>query len=77
MPIYEYQCEKCSKVHEIWQKISDEPATECPECKGSMKKILSLNSFALKGTGWYTTDYKRGSPQGGGSSSGSSTGNTK
>lgn len=65
MPLYEYQCEKCSKVHEIMQKFSDAPATECPECKGPLSKLMSLSSFALKGTGWYTTDYKRsGSSEG-------------
>lgn len=61
MPIYEYQCKKCEKVHEIMQKISDQPITECPECGQPVEKIMSLSSFALKGTGWYTTDYKRSS----------------
>jgi putative FmdB family regulatory protein len=59
MPLYEYQCETCKKVHEFIQKFSDAPMTECPECKGPLHKLMSLNSFSLKGTGWYTTDYKR------------------
>ena len=72
MPLYEYQCESCGKVHEIIQKFSDEPLSECPECKGPMSKLISRSSFALKGTGWYTTDYKRsGSKSEGGSKSGS------
>ena len=61
MPIYEYECPKCKKVHEVTQKMSDKPLTRCPtpKCKGKVKKIMSMTSFALKGSGWYTTDYKK------------------
>lgn len=59
MPLYEYQCEKCSQIHEVMQKFSDAPLKECPSCQGSMQKLMSMTSFALKGSGWYTTDYKR------------------
>jgi putative FmdB family regulatory protein len=57
MPLYEYQCTKCSKVHEIIQKFSDAPLAACPECGGDVKKLISNTSFVLKGTGWYVTDY--------------------
>ncbi len=70
MPLYEYQCEACKKVIEAIQKFSDAPLTQCPEChKDSLKKLMSNTSFALKGSGWYTTDYKKSSPSGGGDSS--------
>jgi putative FmdB family regulatory protein len=59
MPLYEYQCSSCQKIHEVMQKFSDAPLAECPECKGPVEKLMSLSSFALKGSGWYTTDYKR------------------
>lgn len=59
MPLYEYECPKCEKVHEVIQKFSDAPLTQCPVCNGPVQKLMSTNSFALKGTGWYTTDYKR------------------
>ena len=41
------------------QKFSDAPLSECPECRSPVKKLMSMNSFALQGSGWYTTDYKR------------------
>ena len=72
MPLYEYQCDSCKKVHELIQKFSDAPLTECPECKGPLQKIMSLSSFSLKGTGWYTTDYKRSGQKSDGGSSSSS-----
>jgi putative FmdB family regulatory protein len=59
MPLYEYECDACRKVHEVMQKFADAPLAECPECQGPVRKLMSLNSFALKGSGWYTTDYKR------------------
>lgn len=57
MPIYEYECTKCGHFEEVFQKISDSPVTECSHCKGPMKKLMSMNSFHLKGSGWYVTDY--------------------
>ena len=60
MPIYEYECTKCGKLTESWQKISDPPLTECSLCSGRMKKVMSQNSFHLKGSGWYVTDYASG-----------------
>jgi putative FmdB family regulatory protein len=57
MPIYEYVCEKCNNHLETIQKMTDKPLTTCPECKGSLKKMISNTSFVLKGTGWYVTDY--------------------
>lgn len=37
--------------------MSDEPVTKCEECGGSVEKLISQSSFALKGSGWYKTDY--------------------
>ena len=59
MPIYEYQCAKCKKVHEIWHKMSDPPETKCPSCGGKVERLISQSGFALKGSGWYKTDYER------------------
>lgn len=59
MPIYEYQCTDCGKSFEIFQKMSDDPLTECKVCKGRLTKLISNCAFHLKGTGWYVTDYKK------------------
>jgi len=71
MPIYEYQCTECGKVFEIFQKISDEPLTECKVCKGRLNKLISNCAFHLKGTGWYVTDYKKPVDSVGGGKNGS------
>ncbi len=59
MPIYEYKCNKCGDEFEAIQKITDKPLKSCPTCKGKVKKLISRNSFILKGSGWYVTDYAR------------------
>ncbi len=59
MPLYEYQCLQCEQVFEMMQKFSDDPVTQCPQCSGSVKKLISKTSFSLKGSGWYVSDYKR------------------
>jgi len=68
MPIYEYECTNCGRIQEAFQKISDEPLTVCNNCQGKLNKLISQNSFHLKGSGWYVTDYG-GSKSSGGSSS--------
>ncbi|MCK5229756.1 MAG: zinc ribbon domain-containing protein, partial [Desulfobulbaceae bacterium] len=45
MPIYEYECTGCHQITEIWQSLSDAPATTCPSCSGDLKKIISMSSF--------------------------------
>ena len=57
MPIYEYECTKCHVVEEVLQKFSDKPLKKCKHCSGKLQKLISQNSFHLKGTGWYVTDY--------------------
>jgi putative FmdB family regulatory protein len=61
MPIYEYKCDACKKVDEVLLRFSDPAPTECSFCgKGPLTKLISQTSFALKGSGWYVTDYKGG-----------------
>lgn len=60
MPIYEYECQSCHQIQEVFQGLRDPAPEMCSACgKGPLKKVMSLSSFALKGSGWYTTDYKR------------------
>ena len=57
MPIYEYECKQCGRIEEALQKFSDKPLAKCRHCSGKLTKLISRNSFHLKGTGWYVTDY--------------------
>jgi putative FmdB family regulatory protein len=57
VPTYEYQCEKCERVFEVRQRITEAPLTVCDACGGRVKRLLSPAPFILKGEGWYVTDY--------------------
>jgi putative FmdB family regulatory protein len=65
MPIYEYECSLCGHRLEAFQKMSDAPLINCPECnKPNLKKLISAAGFQLKGTGWYATDFRnKGKPE--------------
>lgn len=62
MPIYEYACRACEHRFETIQRASEDPLTDCPTCgESTLKKLLSAPVFRLKGSGWYETDFKKGS----------------
>ena len=60
MPTYEYQCKSCDHRFEIWQKMTDEPLTVCPECNGTIRRILFPAGIVFKGSGFYKTDHGSG-----------------
>ena len=60
MPTYEYQCKSCDHRFEIWQKMTDEPLTVCPECNGTIRRILFPAGIVFKGSGFYKTDHGGG-----------------
>ncbi len=44
------------------QKLADAPLATCPACgKANYVKKISAAGFALKGSGWYVTDFRNGS----------------
>lgn len=61
MPIYEYRCDDCDSLFEVIQKMSDDPLEVCEDCGGRLRKVLHPVAIHFKGSGFYTTDYGRGS----------------
>lgn len=57
MPTYEYECNKCRRVFEVRQRISEPALTTHEGCGGEVHRLLSPAPFILKGEGWYVTDY--------------------
>jgi putative FmdB family regulatory protein len=63
MPIYAYRCDDCGFAKDVLQKMSDPVLTVCPNCgQPAFKKQLTAAGFQLKGTGWYATDFRGGTP---------------
>ncbi len=59
MPIYEYRCSNCHRVFEEWCRHVEDADVKhaCPVCNAEAKRLMSHTSFALKGGGWYATEY--------------------
>ncbi len=41
MPVYEYECAECGLRFERRQSMNDSRATECPECNGKVRMLVS------------------------------------
>jgi putative FmdB family regulatory protein len=78
VPTYEYRCPN-GHVFELFQRFDDAPIEVCAVCGASpVTKVLYPVAVHFKGSGFYSTDYGRGSrkkdaaKEGGGSESDSS-----
>jgi len=58
MPTYHYRCPE-GHDFDLFQRMSDDPVAECPECGRSAERQLSGGAgFLFKGEGFYITDYR-------------------
>lgn len=56
MPTYDYLCPKGHRF-DLFQRMSDEPGTNCPECGLAAERQISGGAgFLFKGDGFYITD---------------------
>ena len=61
MPIYEFLCKNCEKTTEKPYGYTQRPdGIVCPKCGDIASLVPSLNSFHLKGEGWYKDGYTKG-----------------
>jgi putative FmdB family regulatory protein len=62
MPNYDYRCLSCGHEYELFQTMSEKPATKCPKCGKKVQRLIGGGSgVSFKGTGFYETDYKKSS----------------
>ena len=58
MPIFEYECEDCHKITEVWMQSPAERLVACLKCGGkNIHQIISKTSFHLKGGCWGKDNY--------------------
>ena len=69
MPTYQYACTECGHAFEQFQSFSDDALTECPECRGRLRKLFSAVGVVFKGSGFYRNDSRDSSKSAGSSPS--------
>jgi putative FmdB family regulatory protein len=63
MPYYDYKCDKCDEIMEIYHSINDK-IEFCPKCQEKeivtpIKRLISKSvSFSLIGSSWAKDGYK-------------------
>lgn len=64
MPTYDFKCDECQHTFEAFQKMSDDPLRQCPQCgEITLRRLIGGGAGILfKGTGFYQTDYKKSTP---------------
>jgi putative FmdB family regulatory protein len=78
MPTYDYRCLDCGHAFEEFQSMTDEQLKVCPECGGSLKRLIGKGAgIIFRGSGFYATDYKGSGGLEESSSGGSSGGDDK
>ena len=61
MPTYEYRCPN-GHVFELFQRMTDDVPEKCEVCgAGPVERVLYPVAVHFKGSGFYSTDYGRGS----------------
>ncbi|MBT8044686.1 MAG: zinc ribbon domain-containing protein [Verrucomicrobiae bacterium] len=61
MPNYDYQCQECGHIFEVFQKMSDAKLEDCQQekCSGKVRRLLGTGAGVIfKGSGFYQTDYR-------------------
>jgi putative FmdB family regulatory protein len=56
MPTYSYRCNDCGHQFDQRQRMSDDPLTVCPECQGTIRRVVNSVGVVFKGSGFYVTD---------------------
>jgi len=59
MPIYEYQCTRCSTEFEVKRSFNDESEVTCPICEAQGRRRFSPALIVFKGSGFYATDNRK------------------
>jgi putative FmdB family regulatory protein len=61
MPIYEYRCPN-GHLFELFQRMGEAAPDVCETCgEGPVERVLYPVAVHFKGSGFYSTDYGRGS----------------
>ncbi|MBV9717795.1 MAG: FmdB family transcriptional regulator [Candidatus Eremiobacteraeota bacterium] len=64
MPLYDYACTACGRVHEVRHGFDETYDRPCESCGAPMRRVFNPAPVLFKGSGFYVTDSRRSSATG-------------
>ena len=61
MPMYRYVCENCGNEKVVLHGMNESPKVICDRCGAEMKRTIGRVGVIFKGSGFYSTDYRKSS----------------
>jgi putative FmdB family regulatory protein len=59
MPLYDYACTACGRVHEVRHGFDEAYDRPCEACGAPLRRIFNPAPVLFKGSGFYVTDSRR------------------
>ncbi|MBV8068190.1 MAG: hypothetical protein JO113_09440, partial [Candidatus Eremiobacteraeota bacterium] len=53
MPLYDYACTKCGRVHEVRHGFDESYGRPCDACGGELRRVFNPAPILFKGSGFY------------------------
>jgi putative FmdB family regulatory protein len=59
MPLYDYACTQCGRVHEVRHGFDETHTGVCEACGAPLRRVFNPAPVLFKGSGFYVTDSRR------------------
>lgn len=64
MPLYDYACTACGRVHEVRHGFDETYDRPCEACGAPVRRVFNPAPVLFKGSGFYVTDSRRSAATG-------------
>jgi len=59
MPRYDFKCDNCNIIVELFLNIKDNHDLKCKKCNYKLNKIYTPTSIIFNGSGFYKTENRK------------------
>jgi len=56
MPLYDYACTRCGRIHEVRHGFDETHTAPCASCGAPLRRVFNAAPVLFKGSGFYVTD---------------------
>jgi putative FmdB family regulatory protein len=64
MPLYDYACTRCGRIHEVRHGFDETFDAPCESCGAPVRRVFNAAPVLFKGSGFYVTDSRSSSATG-------------